>query len=268
MEVRRIFVSLAAVVGAIACLLSLPSRGHTLPSGVHQRMDTGLNEHELNLKSLYDAEKKNDRYSRETSESVLTMATTSQLPLPEPVEEEGATEGSEGSGAEVQAVRCDKLRRTRSQCRTLKERLVEYFDNNGQLARLNSFYNAFVLEDIHHFGLLGRVFNVMPDSQRTTIFGEDNCAAILERRYGLRNVSAGICSWYYTCSYNPNSLPRFRIEARLFDPTLHTRQFCEEVRMERVTYFVREKCPCGGENWKKNETDIVVGYEETPTAHA
>lgn len=251
MEVRRLFVSLVAVVATFAFLLNFPTGVHTIPL---RRTDG-----RLNLHPPFDTHK--NRYSRETSESVLAMSTTSQLP--EPVQD-----GMEGSGAEIQAVRCNtKIRKTTSKCKTLQEILAVYFDENRYQVPLDSFYNAFVLEDIQYFGLLGGTSNIVPNSQRTQNFGESNCAAILEHHHRPQTISAGNCSWNYTCSYDPNRFPRFRVQARLLNPEFHTRLICDKVIMNCVTYFEREKCPgdpCEGENWKKSETDIIVGYVERP----
>lgn len=260
---RILFVRLAAVVATLACCLShFPLGVHTLPVGLAnpRRVGTGLSGREL---PLYNTNKKN-RYSRETSESILTMATTPQLPLTESAE---TTESSEGSGAaETQGIRCaNRIQRT-SQCKTLKEKLVEYFDKFYELPPLDSFYSSFVLEDINFFGLLGGDSSFEPDSERTRRKGNNNCAAILEHYHRPQVVSAGICTWNYTCSYDPNRFPRFLLQATLLNPQLYNTQRCDEVVMNRVTYFQREECqedPCRRENWVESVMDtIVVGFEE------
>lgn len=257
MEVRRIFVSLSVVVATLACcLLHLPLGVHMLPA--NPRILTRLKTREL---PPYDAHKKN-RYSRETSESVLTMATTPQLPLPSE-----SAESSEGSGAvESQGVRCANRMQRNSRCKTLKDKLVEYFDRfGGQLPPLDSFYNSFVLEDINFFGLLGRTYT-FTESQRTRNHGSNTCAAILEHYHRPRTIRAGNCHWNYSCSYDPNRFPRFVINATLLEPQQYIRQRCEEVTMSRVTYFQREEClgdPCERENWTEHVMpNIVVGYVE------
>lgn len=259
MEIIRRILSLAAVA-TIACLLSLPSGVHVLPVGLGPRMDR-LKTKEL---PLYNTHKKN-RYSRETSESIVATATTSQLP---PAEEES----SEGSGiAEAQGVRCMN-NNAKSQCRTLKERLVEYFDKNMDQPPLDSFYNSFLLEDIHNFGLLDgdstRTLELDSDSERSKDKGNRTCAAILELRHRPQSINAGICSWRYSCSYDPNRFPRYLIQATLFNPEEYTEHGrCELVTMSRVTYFQREECPgdpCRKENWMEMVmNNIVVGYVNT-----
>lgn len=253
MELRRLFVSLIAVVATFA---SLPGRLHASPLRRDQRTDT-----RLSLHPPLDTHK--NRYSRETSESILPMSTTSQLP--EPVEDEV----TEGSGAEIQAVRCNtdtRMRKTLSKCKTLQEVLSDYFERFIYSMPLDSVYNIFVLDDIHFFGLLGGESNSRSNSQRPQNYGATNCAAILEHHHRPQNISAGRCSWNYTCSYDPNTFPRFRVQASLLNPD--TRDlYCEEVRRSRVMYFEREKCPgdpCEGDNWREEVTSIIVGYVELP----
>jgi hypothetical protein len=254
MEVRRQVVRLTVLLGTIGCLLNCPA-GHSLPVDLRNgdpRIDIQPNLQ----KAPFNAHKKN-RYARETSESILTMTTTSQ-----PVTDAN----TEGSGAEIQAQRCNpKMRRTNSPCKSLKEKLLEYFGRNELQLPLDTFYNSFVLADI--YSLIGGPSSRLPVSQSTRDFGVTTCAAIVERHYRPRAISNGLCSWNYSCSYSPTRFPSFKVEARLSDESYLTRQLCNPVRMEDVTYFEQVDCPedpCSRENWVQRRYDVVVGFRESP----
>ena len=252
MELRRLyFVSLVAVI--MAGLLNLPAGVQTVPL----RRDPDSPQ-----LPPYDTHK--NRHTRETSESVIAMATTSQLP-------ELEEESTEGSGAEVQGIRCNpEPLKVSSHCKTLQEKLQEYFERNRFQRPLDTFYSDFVLDDLHYFGLLGGVSNNRQDNQRTRNFGDNTCDRILDI-HRPRVVPAGRCTWNYTCSYNSNTFPRFKLQASLVNnSTLGTRLHCREERMSAVTYF--EQMPCVGdprrtEHWvERVDNDIVVGYVDDEQA--
>lgn len=254
MELRTILV---AVVATLACLLNSSPAGVSALPPANSR-DVRLKQLE-ELQSTYNDTQKKNRYNRETSESVLLMATTPELPLTEPT----TTEEPEGSAAGIQSIRCNKIR---SDCKSLKERLIEYFERPPRYQiPLDSFYNAFVLDDIYYFGLLGGAGGV-PESQSSRDYGVYNCQRILQAYQRPQTISSGVCSWNYTCTYDTYRFPRFRIEASILDREHLDRGPCIAVTMERVTYFRREKCPgdpCERENWVKDVADnIVVGYQK------
>ena len=170
---------------------------------------------------------------------------------------------SQGSGEPAtEGPRCDEETRRQHNCLNLKEYLVEYFRSRFDLP-LDSFYNAFVLEDINHFNLLGNgtLEEVELTEERIRDIGNTQCNRIIQR-YRPRESSSGNCSWTYTCSYNPNRLPRFTVEAELSNPNMYQR-VCEEVRMEGVTHFLKVPCgdPCGRSTWTiSTRNSIRVGY--------
>lgn len=234
--------SLGAVVALLISLL-LPSVS-PLPHTKPQQLN-------LELKPL--SRPWEDRFSRETSESIET-ATTPPPSLEVP---------DDSASAEAEEVRCNEGTEKVGKCKNLKERLLEYFERERFQLPLETFYNSFILEDLYHFGVVGEGI-VLDDTQGSRNFGEANCDRILQRYY--KNVSSGPCAWTYTCSYNAITFPRFRVEATLNKPVLLYRQLCEEVRMEDVVYFRREKCPdnpCKDENWVEQVGQVVVGYVET-----
>ncbi len=206
------------------------------------------------------------RLGRATSENVLSAATTtttSQLPSPPEEEEEGSGAPSTESGP-----RCDEASRQQQGCRNLKEALVEYFRHISLTSYdlpLDTFYNSFVLEDLHYFNLLGNGHMEADEvTQVVRDFGERQCTRIISR-YSLQNASSGICSWHYICSFDSNRFPRFKVEAKINDQTLHNRGICNDVQMD-ATFFQRQACPgdeCGRSTWVRNGSLIRVGYEES-----
>lgn len=245
----RIFVKL--ILGAVVALLVnlVSSMPHAKP-----QQQPNLDKEQL-LRPL------NDRFSRETSESSTETVTTSP-PLLEALVEEG---DDVDSSAETEEVRCGEETATEKvgKCKNLKETLLEYFGRHRFQLPLETFYSSFVLEDIYHFGVVGDGI-VLDDTQSNRDFGEANCDRIIKQYY--KNISSGPCAWSYTCSYSTNTFPRFRVDAILNQPVLFDRQLCEEVRMENVVSFRREKCPdnpCRNENWVEQTGHVVVGYKST-----
>ena len=250
--------SLGAVIVLLASLLPavVSPMPHAKP---HQQEQTNLDK--KHLLRLWN------RFSRETSESIETVTTPppsiealATTPTPSM---EALVEGDGDDSAGTEEVRCNEGTEKVGKCKNLKEKLLEYFERTRFQLPLDTFFNSFVLEDLYHFGVVGEGI-VLDDTQSNINFGEANCNRILQRYY--KNISSGPCAYTHTCSYSSNTFPRFRVEAALNNPVLLDRQLCEEVRMEGVVSFRREKCPddpCKDENWVEQEGHVVVGYVST-----
>ena len=191
-----------------------------------------------------------ERFSRETSES--TVATTLQVPMPPDVQ------GSDMCG--------DKTRT--SQCKTLQEAIEQYIDASFGIP-IEASYNAFLLVDLYLSGLLkNSKLSDLGQNERTRDLGRTACNRFINEYYKPKNISSGDCLWYYTCVRDPNYFPSFRVEAKLVNPSLFDRGYCNEERM-RVMAFKREACkgdPCRTWNWSIYPIDITVGY--TPHNHS
>ena len=176
----------------------------------------------------------------------------------------------ENETAISQEIMCNQksqVQRNFSSCNTLQQVLSKHFSKPGLSQRLDTFYNAFNLADLFYSGLLkGSLNNYLVSSKEYVIRrGQEVCDNLLRERVKPRNVSSGSCSWHYTCTYNPDIFPSFKVEAQIDHQEYLDAERCNEVKMSYVTMFGKESCPedpCGlAENWVAiYNQEIVVGF--------
>lgn len=272
MQQLRIFESLALVAAVLSVLLLTPAGSFPMLPG---RFMEKLHPHPADFKPE-KSHTERIRLGRETSESIH-MAVTTQVQPPAPEEplsvateatpssptEPSATEGS------TSAVQCTEELRRASTCKSLKQRLQEYMERPTFQYPIELVHNAFSLEDLKFFNLLGegRPTHGLTNSDGERLRGTQICNSIISQHYRrLNNVLSGNCSWEYVCSRNVDRFPSIRIEARLLNQDSYVRQDCAEVRTGPVVSFEKRPCPedpCVEENWVPVQGTVIVGYKET-----
>ena len=252
------FKRLAVGVIALLCIHPLVS---TLPT--HNKLET----RNYNDKSeKYDS--KLERFSRETSETVLSSTTTSQVPphLEHEETSSSAPDDPDGSTVGIQSMMPTKETRS-STCKTLREILEEVFSVPRTQMHWDWSYNSFVLVDLFFSGLLeeeklNRYHSTQSD--RTRIDSEGYCKILLNDHKPTSGRN-GTCSWHYKCVQDLNEFPSFKIEAELDHQSSSERRTCNQVKRRR-TVFKRTDCPDSDhENWILEATNIVVGFVESNT---
>lgn len=152
-------------------------------------------------------------------------------------------------------------------CKTLHKVLSEHFSRPGNSQRLDTSYNAFTLADLFYSGVLEGPLNNdrMSSKQHMVRRGNEACDNLLREWLRPHNVKSGPCSWHYTCAYNPDTFPSFKVEAQIDHREFLDAERCLAVKMSYVTVFQKVACledPCrSAENWvEMNNQEIVVGF--------
>lgn len=231
-----------AVLAVLPCVIAVP---HSL-KGTADKEDSLKFKDKLGQLLL-------QRFSRGTSESIVTTS------IP--------TEQESQSVATKDEKMCSN--NSRSTCRTLKEVLLDSL--NDKYISLDTFYNAFVLADVYHFGLLDEREGEEV-SELTRRQGEATCRRIIHNHHKPENATSErssvediTCKWYYSCESDYNQLPRFTVQAKLLEPELLERSFCDPIETT-VTVFQREDClsdPCRRYKWSKKTKQMTLGYKPT-----
>lgn len=253
---RQIF-RFVLVVVATAMLCSV-TPASSLPYG-----DKKTVKHKLIL-AMRNSEKDQDKLDKLRDSTLDVPITSSQVPHTRETrnEEESETTTSQST---VCSQKSRMPRKFRS-CKSLQEVLSEHFSRPR--TRLDASYNSFTLAELFYSGLLEGPLNNDRLSSRQHIIrrGNEVCESLLKERLKPRNVSSGVCSWHYTCTYNPDFFPSFKIEAQINQQEHLNNEHCRVERMHYVTVFKKEVCqedPCrSAENWvEKNNQEIVVSFK-------
>lgn len=149
-----------------------------------------------------------------------------------------------------------------SSCRTLKQRLQEYLPTSTFQYPVQYIQNAFSLQDLKLFDLLGDGRpNHNLDSSAGGTDSNDICERIVSH-YKPERASSGNCHWRYNCTYSVDRFPSVRIEA-IADGSLP--YSCTKVRMEPVIYFQKKECldNPGAQDWDIRVDQITVGFKDT-----
>ena len=267
-------------VKVLSCILVFSLLLSTIPESLTLPYRRNLQEEdhgkdELGTKPDKEQHTERIRFERETQESTPIPSTTPTVPVSEPSTEapsESSTEvsfstdePSEGSTTEPVS-ECDEESRQASSCRSLKERLLEHFDNpqSSSLSSLaHGVQNSFSLYDLKLFDLLGEGRPTgLSNTPSVREEGENRCIYILKENFRPSHVEQGICSYNFSCTYDVTRFPALRIEANLINP--NATDDCDRVLMHDVVHFERQDCvsdPCRQENWVRSEADIVVGFK-------
>ena len=193
--------------------------------------------------------------------------------LEEPTLPELVTTSSGSSDKDVSTtpmpIQCDKesqeMRKFKS-CKSLHEAISAHFNRKTQTQRTDTTYNAFTLVDLFYSGLLEGSLNnrKLPSMVQRMDRGQGVCRTLLER-LKPQNVSSGLCSWHYKCTYNPDRFPSFKVEAVIENQRHLDAEHCQKEKMKYVTVFEKTPCeedPCGSaENWIERNEEILVGFK-------